>query len=119
MLKPEYGDIFQALYDRAEELNPEIKNVPILYNTNSEKGVEIGKGTQEDEGTYRISCEKNDSNPDYTISSFALGLALVIYDVKYGEYDYNNMTAAERARFDTIFHEFFHESVSIENIEIQ
>jgi hypothetical protein len=119
MLVAEHDNIFQEMYNRAVSLHPEIKDVLILYNTNSPQGVHVGKGVDKDAGSYRISCEGNDDNPDATVASFALGLVLVTYDIKYGTYDHMNASNAERARFDALFHEFFPDSTEIEKVELQ
>jgi hypothetical protein len=112
----EYEELFKEVYAKAEEQNPEIKDVVIVVNTHCPEGVSVGKGVDENQGQYRISCHGDDADPSYTISSFALGLAMVIYDIKYGEYDYMTMTEEERNRFDSMFHAFFPNSENMENI---
>ena len=119
MLKAEHDDIFQEIYKRAVGLHPEIKDITIVYNTSSERGVEVSKGVDKDAGSYRISCEGNDNNPDATVSSFTLGLVLAVYDIKYGPYDHINASDVERAKFDALFHEFFSDSSSLENVRIE
>lgn len=110
MLKSELDEILQSIYNKAVRSHPEIKDVLILYNTNSTNGVEVSKGTDEDTGIYRISCEGRNDSQDVTVSSFALGLVLVIYDVKYGSHG-QSMTSGtsgiDQVKFDTLYHEFF------------
>lgn len=116
MLKVEYSEVMQSIYDRATQMHPELKDILVLYNTNCKEGVEVSKGIDKDAGSYRISCEGSNDNPDLTLSSFTLGLVLVIYDIKYGAYNKDMATEAEHARFDALYHEFFPDSTSLETL---
>lgn len=117
MLKFEYNEMFQKVYNEALKYNPFMENVTVVVNTHCiSDGVSVGKGTAENEGQYRISCHGDDNDPLYTVSSFALGLAMVIYDVRYGEYDYMTMSPDEKEEFNRIFHEFYPDSDKLENI---
>lgn len=112
----EYEELFKEVYDRALQCNEELKGVKIAVNTHCKGGVEVGKGNDENAGQYRISCTGSDDDPMYTISGFALGLAMIIYDLKHGEYDYMAMSEKEKAEFDAMFHEFYPQAATINNI---
>lgn len=112
----EYEELFKEVYDRALQCNEELKGVKIAVNTHCKGGVEVGKGNDENAGQYRISCTGSDEDPMYTVSGFALGLAMIIYDLKHGEYDYMAMSEKEKAEFDTMFHEFYPQAAAINNI---
>ena len=113
MLVFEYEDIFQAIYNEA------VEDVIIAVNTHCrEEGVTVGKGTGENEGQYRISCHGDNNDPDYTISGFALGLAMIIFDFKHGEYDYSSLSDEKKKEFDDMFHGFFPDSGIVEDINI-
>lgn len=112
----EYEELFKEVYDRALQCNEELKGIKIAVNTHCKGGVEVGKGNDENAGQYRISCTGSDDDPMYTVSGFALGLAMIIYDLKYGEYDYMAMSEKEKAEFDAMFHEFYPQAAAINNI---
>ena len=118
MLNFEYEEVFHKVYQDAISKNPEIANIRILVNTHCQEGVEVGKGNGKELGSYRISCHGDDEDPNYTISGFALGLAMIIYDVKYGEFDYFNMSKEERHALNEILHSFYRDSdISIKEDE--
>lgn len=112
----EYEEYFKDVYNKALQCNKELEGVKIAVNTHCKGGVEVGKGHDENIGQYRISCTGDDNDPMYTISGFALGLAMIIYDLKHGEYDYMAMSEDEKAEFNAMFHEFFPEAAGINNI---
>lgn len=112
----EYEELFKEVYDKALQCNEELKGIKIVVNTHCKDGVEVGKGNDENAGQYRISCTGSDEDPAYTVSGFALGLAMIIYDLKHGEYDFMAMSEKERAEFNTMFHEFYPQASAINNI---
>lgn len=112
----EYEELFKEVYDKALQHNKELKGVKIAVNTHCKDGVEVGKGNDKNAGQYRISCTGRDEDPAYTVSGFALGLAMIIYDLKHGEYDYMAMSEEEREEFNTIFHEFYPDASNVNNI---
>ena len=112
----EYEELFKEVYDKALQYNKELKGVKIAVNTHCKDGVEVGKGNDKNAGQYRISCTGRYEDPAYTVSGFALGLAMIIYDLKHGEYDYTAMSEEERAEFNTIFHKFYPDASNINNI---
>lgn len=120
MLIFQYSDMFQDIYEKVVEKYPEIKDVVIVVNTHcTEGGVSVGKGIGENEGQFIISCCGSNDNPSYVLSGFALGLAMVIFDLKYGEFDYATMSEEQKAKFDNMFHDFFPDSKHVINLNIQ
>ena len=102
MLKAEYDEIFQALYKSAVKAYPEIEDMNILYNTNAEHGIEIGKGVGDNYGEFRISCRGDNYDPSVAVASFGIGLALVVHDIKYGPYNDEDTTEEEHERLREI-----------------
>ena len=119
MLVFQYNDMFQDIYEKAAEKYPEIKNIVIVVNTHcTEGGVSVGKGIGENEGQFLISCCGSNDNLSYVLSGFALGLAMVIFDLKYGEFDYATMSEEQKTEFDDMFHGFYSDSERVTNLNI-
>ena len=114
----EYEELFIEVYDKALQCNEELKGIKIAVNTHCKDGVEVGKGVDDNAGQYRISCTGKDEEPEYTVAGFALGLTMIIYDLKYGQYDYMSMSEEERAEFDNILHEFYPGSEKLHNVRL-
>ena len=103
MIQPESIKIFHDMYDFAAKVYPELEQVTVLYNIGSSHGVELQKGDGEDAGSYRILCRMDNDEPDEALSDFALGLALVVYDLKCGPYDAANAPAEEKIRLHMMY----------------
>ena len=128
MLHLEYEEAFKEIYNKAEAVNPELKELNIIYNTNSDMGVKVAKGTDEHEGVYKISCpgfkevintetssiQINKDDILYTMYCFALGIALIVYGIKYKEEFKENKDNAEK--LNDILYEFFDNDMVLEKI---
>lgn len=80
--------LFEAIYDVAKEIYPEIKDVRTLVSfSNCKEGVQLLEGTEEDKGTYKIAVNVSELNDQHSNSLlFITGLSMLVYKLKAGEY---------------------------------
>ena len=104
-----YAEFINKMYEHAENKCPSLKHLNFILDTSpSEYNVEISKGFGEDEGTYKVAFKLSD-NLEEVRQSFAMGLAMMIYDSINGETDFNSLNDAEKNEFINIYTNLLYE----------
>ena len=86
MLIFEHLGAFKAVHDCVKALYPEIEPVPIIVEpSDTVRKVAVLEGVNEDKGKYKVLVGVV---PDKGVNAhnFAIGLAQIVYRVKYGEF---------------------------------
>ncbi len=105
-----YVQLFIDIYDTAKEKYPEIDTIDITFDSKPMRelkgNVHVSKGTKEDEGKYKVSIHFLNSS-DIMRQSICLGLTMVYFDYKFGEFDFSNMNQKKKIEFENIFHNLY------------
>lgn len=92
MLLFEHLGAFQAAYECAKKLYPEIETIPIIVQPDEKiSRVAVLEGTDEDKGKYKILIRVT-SEKGMNAYSFSVGLAQIIFRVKYGNFVLDSMS---------------------------
>lgn len=98
-----YEDLFNKAYNIALVRYPTLDILDITLDTQPlQYNVEVAKGTDEDEGKYKISI-KLEKDSESTLKSFYMGLAMILYDNIYGETDFGNLNNEKKLEFIRIY----------------
>lgn len=98
-----YAEFINKMYEHAENNCPSLKHLNFILETSPVGyNVEVSKGFGEDEGTYKVAFKLSD-NLEEVRQSFAMGLAMMIYDSINGETDFNSLNDTEKNEFINIY----------------
>lgn len=87
MLVFENITMFEAIYDSAQTVYPEIKDLIIVVGfTESENGVMLLEGQNEDIGKFKILINSDNDDQKLTATYFMAGLSMVVYKLKYNDF---------------------------------
>lgn len=87
MLIFENVSVFEAIYDVAKRIYPELKDTVIVVgHTSSDSGVLLLEGKDDDAGKFKIVVNTENDNEQTVATYFMGGLAMLIHKLKYNNY---------------------------------
>ena len=98
-----YVGLINKMYDYAKERCSSLQHLKFILDTSPNGyNVEISKGFGEDEGTYKVSIKLSDDT-EKVKESFAMGIAMMVYDSIHGETNFSELDDAENNEFIHIY----------------
>ena len=98
-----YVELINKMYDYAISHCSSLQHLKFILDTSPlGYNVEVSKGFEEDEGTYKISIRLSD-DIEKVKESFAMGMAMIVYDSVHGETNFNELDDTGKNEFIHIY----------------